>query len=114
MLTDLPKFPIRSLSTVCLLTFLAATGPSQIREGLALQAQEKSLAELIADLAVDTTPWNAETALQELVEATYQEMYRALGEKRALQGYRKEYEQVLGSGLPGDVVQELSWVSLAR
>jgi len=53
-------------------------------------------------------------ALQELVEATYRKMEHALGEKKALQGYRKDYEQVLGGGLPDEVVQELSWLSLAR
>lgn len=53
-------------------------------------------------------------ALQELVEATYQQMEEGLGDKKALQGYRKDYEQVLGGGLPSDVVQELSWLSLAR
>ncbi len=53
-------------------------------------------------------------ALQELVEATYREMQERLGEKKALQGYRKDYEQVLRSDLAADVTHELSWLTLAR
>lgn len=53
-------------------------------------------------------------ALQELVEATYRQMEEWLGEQKALQAYRKDYEQVFGGGLPDEVVQELSWLSLAR
>lgn len=53
-------------------------------------------------------------ALQELVELIYHEMNGRLGEKKALQTYRREYEQIFRPDAAADMLAQLSLLSLIR
>lgn len=53
-------------------------------------------------------------ALRDLIDATYEEMLRRWGEKKALQLYRKEYEQVFQPEATAEMPPELGLLALAR